>query len=463
MFAASTYRQRRAQLQQRLSSGLVLLPSNEESPINYHDNPYPFRQDSNFLYFIGLDKPHLAVVIDLDEGSATLFGDDCTVEDVVWMGPQPSLSEMAAAAGVEHYRPYADIAAVLADAQTRGRVIHFLPPYQGERRIQLSAWLNLPIAELPRHVSLELIQAVVALRERKTPEEVAEIEEAVNLTREMHLAAMRQARPGVKETFLRGIVEGVALSGGGYPAYSVILTVNGQTLHNHYYGNTLQNGQLVLGDFGASSTGHYAGDITRTFPVDTAFTAQQRDIYEIVLKAETECIKAVQPGILYRNVHLRAARIITEGLKDLGIMRGSVEDAVAAGAHALFFPHGLGHMLGLDVHDMEDLGENYVGYDATVQRSTQFGLKSLRLAKTLQPGFVITVEPGIYFIPQLIDLWQKERKLEDFIAYDRLEDYRHFGGIRIEDNVLVTDNGHRVLGKPIPKTVTEVEAIRQEG
>ncbi len=461
MFRKETYAHRRAQLQKQIRSGLILLMGNEESPINYEDNAYPFRQDSNFLYYIGIDKPHLAAIIDADEGTTTLFGDDFTIDYIVWMGPQPTIAEMAAASGVQKTKRYGELAQVLQTAQNQGRTIHFLPPYRGERSIRLSSWLGIPVSELHQRASVELIKAVVAQREIKTPEEIAEIEKAVDISGEMHVAAMRHAKAGIKEAALRGLVEGLSLSNGGCPAYPVILTVNGQTLHNHYYGNTLQSGQLVLGDFGSESPLRYAGDITRTFPVDKTFTSQQRDIYNIVLKAETDSISAVRPGVSYRDIHLQAAKIITQGLKDFGIMRGNVDDAVSEGAHALFFPHGLGHMLGLDVHDMEDLGEHYVGYDHSIQRSTQFGLKSLRLAKTLQPGFVFTVEPGIYFIPELTDLWQKEGKFQEFINYDKLAAYRTFGGIRIEDNVLITENGHQILGKPIPKTTDEVEAIRQ--
>lgn len=286
------------------------------------------------------------------------------------------------------------------------------------------------------------------------------MEKAVNTSGLMHLAAMKAARAGRKEYELVGLVESIARAGGGGLPYTVILSVNGQILHNHYYGNTLQSGQLVLGDFGADTAMHYAGDITRTFPVDQKFTARQKEIYQIVLDTEVAAIQSLKPGVRYLDVHLAASRHIAEGLKSLGLMKGDLDEAVAAGAHALFFPHGLGHMIGLDVHDMEDLGENYVGYGNELIRSTQFGLRSLRLARTLEPGFVLTVEPGIYFIPELINLWRKENLHTEFINYDKLEAYFDFGGIRIEDNVLITTEGHRVLGNPIPKTLAEVEALR---
>jgi Xaa-Pro aminopeptidase len=287
------------------------------------------------------------------------------------------------------------------------------------------------------------------------------MEKAVTISGQMHIAAMRGAMVGIKEAQLAGIVEGIAIGAGGDLAYPAILTVNGQTLHNHYHGNTLQSGQLILGDFGAETAMHYAGDITRTFPVDKQFTEQQKHIYQLVLQAEMAAIEALKPGVPYRDIHLMAARIMADGLKDLGLMKGDMEAAVAEGAHALFFPHGLGHMLGLDVHDMEDLGEDYVGYTDQIKRSEQFGLRSLRLGRELEAGFVLTVEPGLYFIPELIDQWQAAGKHKDFINYDKVADYRDFSGVRIEDNVLITEDGYRVLGEPIPKTVAEVEALRR--
>ena len=305
-----------------------------------------------------------------------------------------------------------------------------------------------------------MIKGVIALAAIKNEEEIQEMHKAVNVSGAMHVAAIKAARAGIKEAQLAGIVEGIALANEMRTAYPVILSTNGQILHNHYHGNTLQAGQLVLGDFGAESTMHYAGDLTRTFPVDKTFTSQQKDIYAIVLDAEVKSIAALKPGRKYIDIHLAAAKIIAEGLKSLGIMKGDMDEAVAKGAHALFFPHGLGHMIGLDVHDMEDLGENYVGYAENEKRSEQFGLKSLRLAKELQTGFVLTVEPGIYFIPELIDKWSAEKQHTDFINYEKLTAYRKFGGIRIEDNVVITNDSHQVLGNPVPKTIAEIEALR---
>lgn len=461
MFSTETYVHRRQQLQQNLKSGLILLLGNEDSPMNYHDNTYPFRQDSTFLYYFGLDLQHLAAIIDLDEDTTTIFGDELSMDYIVWMGAQPTIVELATKTGVTNTQPYNKISEALRVAKSLGRPIHFLPPYRGENRILLSELLDIPIPALENRASVDLIKAVVNQRSIKSIEEIAEIEKAVNVCKIMHRTVMQKAEAGVKEVELRGTLEGIAVSHGGYPAYSTILTVNGQTLHNHFYGNVLQSGQLLLGDFGAATERDYCGDITRTFPVDSTFTSKQRDIYNLVLQAEIKGIELLQPGVRYLDVHLAIAKLIASGLKDLGLMQGDVNEAVAQGAHALFFPHGLGHMLGLDVHDMEDLGEQYVGYTDELQRSTQFGLKSLRLAKELQPGFVLTVEPGIYFIPQLIDLWESEGKFKEFINYNKLKEYHDFGGIRIEDNVVVTENSCRVLGEPIEKTVEEVEALRQ--
>jgi Xaa-Pro aminopeptidase len=460
MFKKEIYLQRRKGLQEQLDSGLVVLLGNEESPMNYKDNTYHFRQDSNFLYYVGIDQAHLAVVIDIDEGQTILYGDELTIDHIVWMGPQPSLQELAGRSGIGSVTGYGQLAEKLKAAKDFGRTIHYLPPYRGEEIIKLHQWLNASVDEVQGDASEDLIRAVIAQRAIKTAEEVAELEKAVTISGAMHVAAMKAARAGKKEAELAGIIEGIAIGAGGRLSFPAILTVNGQTLHNHYHGNTLQEGQLVLGDFGAENAMHYAGDITRTYPVANQFTIQQKEIYTIVLKALNDSIEACKPGVPYQQIHLGAAKIIASGLKDLGLMTGDVEEAAAAGAHALFFPHGLGHMLGMDVHDMEGLGEDLVGYDDTVQRSDQFGTRSLRLGRALQPGFVLTVEPGIYFIPELIDLWKAEGKFTDFIAYDKLEAYRSFGGIRIEDDVLITEKGSHVLGKPIPKTVAEVEALR---
>lgn len=460
MHTPETYQARRASLLKEVGEGLILLPGNEEAPMNYTDNVYHFRQDSSFLYYTGIRLPHFALLIDTSSGVSTLFGQEPTIDDIVWMGPQPSLVNLAEGAGIEKALPYEALGGQIATAIAQGRAVHYLPPYRGEQIIQLSQWLGKPVDEISPGASIGLIQAVVRQRMIKSTMEIEEIARAVDITGQMHIAAMRQARVGMTEAQLAGLVEGIAVAGGGNLSYPVILTVNGHVLHNHQHHNVLRPGQMVLGDFGAETTNGYAGDITRTFPVSGRFTPQQKDIYEIVLSTETDAIAACRPGITYREVHLKAALQIATGLKDLGLMQGDMAEAVAQGAHALFFPHGLGHALGLDVHDMEGLGEHYVGYRPGLERSKQFGLKSLRLARELEPGFVLTVEPGIYFIPQLIDIWQKEGRAKDFIRYDKLEAFRDFTGIRIEDNIVITGEGCRVLGSPIPKKPEDVEAIR---
>ncbi len=460
MFAKETYTQRRNTLKEKVGSGLILLMGNDYSPMNYEDNIYHFRQDSTFLYYLGIDVAHVAAIIDVDENKTILFGKDLSVEYIVWMGVQPTMREMADKNGIEECQDYNNISTFLKEAKSKGREIHFLPPYRAENMLKMEEWLDTRVKDLKNNTSKKLIQAVISQRSIKSSEEITQMEHAVAITREMHVAAMRAAKEGKKEHDLAGIAHGIAKGCGGELAYPIIMTVNGQTLHNHYHGNTLQNGQLVLGDFGAENGMHYAGDITRTFPVAKTFTQKQKEIYQIVLDAEEAAIQALKPNASYKTIHLQAAKNMAEGLKSLGLMKGDMDEAVAEGAHALFFPHGLGHMIGLDVHDMEDLGENLVGYGDGLERSTQFGLKSLRLGKELKEGNVLTVEPGIYFIPELIDQWQAENKYASFLDYDKINTYRDFGGVRIEDNILVTKDGHQVLGPRIPKTIEEVETER---
>ena len=460
MFPAPIYINRRQALKAKIKSGIILLLGNEESSMNYPDNCYPFRQDSSFLYFFGLDQAGLVGIIDVDDNKTILFGDELTIDDIIWTGPMPSLVDAAAAVGVVEVQPSRAVVSFLKKAKKSGRLIHFLPPYRPENKLKLHEWLSIPLKGLSCLVSIPLVKAIIELASVKGEEEIIEMEKAVNTSRDMHIAAMEYAKPGMTEAAIAGIVHGIALSQGGNIAYPIILTINGQTLHNHFHGNTLQNGQLLLGDFGAETAMHYAGDITRTFPISKAFTTQQKEIYKIVLEANQSCIEACEDGVPFRDIHLKAAAIKVDGLKALGLMKGATEEAVQAGAHALFFPHGLGHAIGLDVHDMEDLGEDLVGYSDTIQRSEQFGLRSLRFGKALQVGNVMTVEPGLYFIPELINRWESEQKFTNFINYKKLKPYFNFGGIRIEDNVLITAEGHRVLGKPIPKSIKEIEIIR---
>lgn len=457
MFGSGVYKKRRNQLKTLVKNGIAFFPGNEESPMNYPANTYHFRQDSSFSYFFGLTQPGLAGIIDFDSGDEYLFGNDIEMDDIIWMGHQPTMKERANSVGVDRTFSKDKLGEFLGKIISDGRHIHYLPPYRGETIIQMHHLLGKPLDAIHKGSSPELIKSVVMLRSVKDGNEISEIESMIEVAYDMHTTAMKMAYPGVYEREIAGRIEGIALSSGGPVAFPVILTINGQILHNHDHSNILKEGKLMVVDAGAESILGYASDITRTSPVGGKFSQKQKEIYEIVLNANLETISEIKPGILFKDIHIMAARIIAEGLKGLGMMRGNMEEAVKAGAHALFFPHGLGHMLGLDVHDMEGLGENYVGYNDTVKRSEQFGTAYLRMGKNLQPGYVLTIEPGVYFIPALIDLWKKEKKFHEFINYDNVDSYRNFGGIRIEDDVLVTETGHRVLGKPIPKTVEEVE------
>jgi Xaa-Pro aminopeptidase len=460
MFEKGVYVSRRERLKQEIGKGLLLFLGNEDSSMNYKDNLYPFRQDSNFLYFFGLDRPGLAAVIDIDNNREVVYGNDLTLDDIVWTGPQPSLAEQAAPAGIGEVKPSAALAAELVAARGAGRTIHFLPPYRPENVLKLSAWLSVAPGALKSHASVPLIKAVVGQRSIKTEAEVVQIEESVNITVAMHAAAIRGARGGISEAQLAGVLHGIAISAGGNLSFPTILTVNGQVLHNHYGPTIMEEGQIAICDAGAENRLHYAGDMTRTFPVGKRFTKLQREMYDIVLAAQEAAVAALKPGVLFRDVHALAAEVLVDGLKAAGVMKGDPREAVAAGAHTMVFQCGLGHMMGLDVHDMEDLGEEYVGYTDDLKKSKDFGWKSLRLARALEPGFVVTLEPGLYFIPELMDRWGAEKKYADFINYDKLEKLRGFGGIRIEEDLLITEKGSRLLGKPLAKTAAEVEEMR---
>lgn len=460
MFNPQTYQARRNALRNEIKSGILLFPGNTEAAFNYPANTYHFRQDSAFNYFFGLNQPDLAGVIDIDNDNEILFGNDVDMDDIIWMGPQPSMKERAELVGIRNTMPLADLDQFIKAALSSGRKVHFLPPYRGETKIYLSNLTGWPIDQLKKEASVELIKGVVKLRSIKSTEEIEIISRMVDVAGLMHTTGMKMAFPGIIEQEIAGTIEGIALAKAGPVSFPVILSINGQTLHNHYHGNTLTEGRMLVIDAGCESEEYLlSSDITRTVPVGGKFNHRQKDIYEIVLNANMRAIEAIEPGIPYRDVHMIAATTIAEGLKAIGLMKGDVHEAVAKGAHAMFFPHGLGHMLGMDVHDLESLGENYVGYDDEIQRSTQFGTAFLRLGRKLQPGFVLTVEPGIYFIPALIDQWKAEGKYNDFINFDIVESYKDFGGIRIEDDILVTDTGARVLGKPIPKTVNDIETL----
>jgi Xaa-Pro aminopeptidase len=457
MFAATTYTDRRAALAARMRKGVILIQGAPSAPRNYPANTYPFRQSSHLLYYAGIDRPDLVLLLDSESGEATLYGPPWTTDDMVWCGARPSLEELAAQVGITRVRLLADLGADVSAVTSSGRMLHYLPPYRASMTQQLASLLEFTPACVPDGVSPMLIEAIAEQRLVKTDEEITQIEAALEVTHAMFCTAMEAARPGLGEADIAGIIQGVALRHDRQQCFLPITTVRGEVLHNEFRPNTLGADDLLCIDAGAESPLYYASDITRTFPVRGTFDERQRGIYQVVLDAQQAAIAATRPGVRYRDVHLLSATVIAEGLTALGLMKGDPAEAVAAGAHAMFYPHGLGHALGVDVHDMEDLGDA-VGYGRDLQRSDQFGLNFLRFARALEPGYVMTAEPGIYFIGALIDLWQAEGRHADFIDYAAVAAYRGFGGIRIEDDVLVTAAGSRVLGPPIPRTPAEIEA-----
>lgn len=461
MFDPSTYVARRRRLieQEPPTSGLVLLLGNERSPMNYAANPYPFRQDSTFLYYFGPAVPDLYGLIDLDEGTSTLYGTAPGLEDVIWTGEPNVLEECAELSGVDAVAPPSALDDRLTAAIKNDREIHFLPPYRAEHRHDLEDLVGIRASRLDTYASESLIRAVVRDRSTKSDREVQEIEEALEVTTRLHEYAMHHATRGTTEREIAGALAGIAASHGGMLSFRPTCSVHGEVLHNFSYENVLQDGDLLLVDAGGTSEMGYAGDITRTLPVGGSFTARQQALYEAVLDVQRTTIEAMAPGVPFREVHMIACRRLADHLIEIGLMEGNAEEAVEAGAHALFFPHGLGHMMGLDAHDMENLGEEHVGYGEGYTRAEQFGLHTLRLARPLRPGFVVTVEPGCYFIPHLIEHWRSENRHADFIDYDVAEQYLGLGGIRIEDDVLVTEDGARLLGPSIPKDPADVEAM----
>ena len=455
MFSKETYKDRREALKKSVGSGVLLFLGNEEVGMNYADNTYRFRQDSTFLYFFGLDYAGLAAVIDIDNDKEIIFGNELTIDDIVWMGTQPTLKEKAFSVGITETLPSADLKAYLDKAAGKGQTIHHLPVYRAEHAVKLSGL----IGNFGDQPSVPFIKGVVNLRNYKTAEEIVELERACDVTADMHIAAIKTARVGMKEYEVAAALEAVAQANGCFVSFPTIATVNGQTLHNHYHGNTIKEGDMVLIDAGAETAMGYCGDMSSTICAGKTFSSRQKEIYDIQVASHLAAVQALKPGVRFSDVYDLSCRVICEGLKGLGIMKGDPAEAVAAGAHAMFFPCGLGHMMGLDVHDMENLGEVWVGYDGP-PKSTQFGRKSLRLARPLEPGFVLTIEPGIYFIPELIDLWRSEGRFKDFINYDKVETYKDFSGLRNEEDYLITETGARRLGKKIPLTTEEVEAIR---
>lgn len=458
MFDKNTYINRRKKLREKLESGIVLIMGHNDSPMNYLDNIYHYRQASTFLYFFGHDMPGLAGIIDIDNNKDSLYGNDVSLDDIIWMGPQETMQEKSDKIGTDNVYEYNQLANHIKEAQSKGRRIHFLPQYRYDTMYEMSKLLGIDMGQINEQVSVELIKAAVSLREIKEDAEIKELEEAAAIGYEMHVASMKMAaKPGIKEQEIAGRIEGIAISYGKSPSFPIILSQNGQTLHNHDHSQVLKVGRMLLTDAGAESNSHYASDFTRTVPVGGKFNQRQKDIYSIVLSAINHATSLIKPGVTYKSIHVEAAKIIANGLRDLGIMKGNPSEAVTQGVHALFMPHGLGHQMGLDVHDMEGYGENYVGYDEEVKRETVFGMRGLRMGKTLRPGHVITNEPGIYFIPELYQQWRKENKFSEYINYDKVAEYLDFGGVRLEDDILVTESGYKLIGKRIPITVEEIE------
>ena len=465
MFSKQTYMSRRNELKRLVGSGVIILFGNNESPCNYPSNAYsPFRQDSSFLYYFGLAQPGLVGVIDVDNDSELLFGDDIDIEDIVWYGSVDSVSQMAASVGVAQTAPMSALSQLCSQARAAGRTLHFLPPYRHDTMLTITDLLGIHHSRQRDEASLTLIRAVVKMRSSKTAEEVAELEKAAAIGYQMHTTAMRLARPGVTEKYVGGQVDGIARSLGAQVSFATIFSQHGEIMHGNPSMALLEEGRLALCDAGAETMSHYCSDNTRTFPVSGRFTGRQLDIYRIVEECHDYVLTVARPGVCYRDVHFGVCRLMTERLKELGLMRGNTDDAVSAGAHAMFLPHGLGHMMGMDVHDMEGLGQIYIGFDDEVRPNLeQFGTNALRMGRRLEEGFVVTDEPGIYFIPALIDDWKASGHCKEFLNFDLLETYKDFGGIRIEDDVLITADGCRFIGeKRIPYHPADVEQFLNE-
>ncbi|MFY0686662.1 MAG: aminopeptidase P family protein [Cyclobacteriaceae bacterium] len=454
LFEPHIYKARRDQLRATVGSGKLLILGNDEASINFKDNWYPFRQDSTFRYYFGISLPGLVGVLDADSGDDFIFGNDLTIDDIIWTGPQPTVMDLAQQVAVTQTKPLGKL-----PDQLLGR-IHYLPPYRNDHTVLLSQLLSISNEEAVTGYSIDLIRAVVTQRSIKSDEEIAELNKAASTTSDMHLQVMQAAKAGMKEYELVGIASKAAFDHHVAFSFPPIMTINGQTLHNHYHGNTIKQGDLLLFDGGCETRSGYAGDMTRTFPVSGQFDSRQKELYDVVYSAHLAAIEALAPGTLYKEIHLLAAKKLVEGLTQIGLMKGDADEAVAAGAHTMFFQCGLGHMMGMDVHDMENLGEQFVGYTPELIKSKEFGLKSLRLGRALEPGFVLTVEPGIYIIPDLIDMNKEAGKFEGHINYDLLNEYRDFGGIRVEDDFVITESGADLLGTPLASSASDIEVVR---
>lgn len=462
MFDKQTYIRRRTQLKEEVGHGIIILFGNNNSPANGPYNGYhPFRQDSSFLYYFGQNRDGLVGVIDIDNDQEKLIGDDIDIEDIVWFGSVDSVKDMAAQVGIEQTAPMKELATICKRAQEKQQKIHFLPPYRHDIKLQIYDLLGIHPNQQQEKASLDLIHAVVKMRSVKEEQEIEELERAAKIGYLMHTTAMRLAKPGVTEKFVGGQVDGIANSYGAMVSFPTIFTQHGEIMHGSPSLNLLESGRLALCDAGAETVNNYCSDNTRTYPVSGKFTQRQLEIYSIVEACHDHALEVAKPGVKYMDVHFSVCKLMTERLKELGLMKGDTEEAVRAGAHAMFLPHGLGHMMGMDVHDMEALGQIYVGFDdETRPNLEQFGTNALRMGRRLEEGFVVTDEPGIYFIPALIDEWRASGHCKEFLNFELLETYKDFGGIRIEDDILITKNGCRFIGEQrIPYHPKDVEAF----
>ncbi|MCD8388294.1 MAG: Xaa-Pro aminopeptidase [Bacteroidales bacterium] len=460
-FSKDTYVQRRKELKEHVKDGIILLFGNQNVGCNYPGNAYLYRQDSTFLYYFGQKREDLVGVIDLDEDKEYLIGNDIDIDDIVWFGKVDTVADMAEQSGVANHAPMSRLKEICDEAIKKGRKIHFLPPYRGETKIQIMDLLGIHPSKQKDEASVELILAVVHQRDKKTPEEIAELEKAAHIGYLMHTEAMRICSPEVTEKYISGVITGIAQAFGAQVSFLPIVTMHGEIMHGYPSAKKLEDGRLLLCDAGAETLSHYCSDNTRTMPINGKYSQRQRELYDIVVDCHDHALKIAQPGIRWWDVHMDVCRLMINRLKDLGLMKGDTEEALASGAHALFMPHGLGHMMGMDVHDMEGLGQIYVGFDEETRPNLdQFGTNCLRCGRRMEEGFVMTDEPGIYFIPDLIDDWRKRGHNAEFLNFDLIEKYKDFGGIRLEDDILITKDGCRFIGKErIPYQADEVEAF----
>ncbi|MGL4653734.1 aminopeptidase P family protein [Cetobacterium sp.] len=462
MFDKNIYISRRERLKKLVQNGLIVIVGNSESPMSYGDNCYNFIQDSTFLYYFGLNSPDLIGVIDTESNEEYIFGKEFTMNDIIWMGGQKSFKDRAAEVGIDKFLENEELNKILEAAKLEGKKIHFTNQYRLENSLKLSKLLGKTLDDVEKEFSEDLVRSIIEMRNTKEDYEIAEMEKATNVTREMHLAAMKNVKPGMKGYELVALLECEAKKYNATPSFHTICTTNGQILHNHFHGNIFKDGDLILLDCGARLENGYCGDMTTVFPVSGKFDKRQKDLYSLLIEMFEKAEECTVPGVTNKSVHIEVCKVLAEGLIERGFMKGEVEEIVKAGAHALFFPHGLGHMIGLDVHDMENFGENKVGYDSKTLRETEFGIRSLRMGKELKPGYVLTIEPGIYFIPELIQKWEKENQFKEFINYDKVEEYIDFGGMRYEGDFLITETGNRRLGDKMPKYFYEVEEILEK-